>query len=98
MSSAAATATGERLGLADASRIAPRQARRGANGGLDVLAASDANSHHGDPPEWSGWLRMDIAFVVYDGFTALDLVGPYEVMGGWPGARVPTARSGWWTV
>jgi len=31
---------------------------------------------------------MDIAFVVYDGFTALDLVGPYEVMAGWPDARV----------
>jgi len=31
---------------------------------------------------------MDIAFVVYEGFTALDLVGPYEVMGAWPDARV----------
>jgi len=31
---------------------------------------------------------MDIAFVVYDAFTALDLVGPYEVIGAWPDARV----------
>ena len=31
---------------------------------------------------------MEIAFVVYDGFTGLDLVGPYEVIGGWPDARL----------
>jgi transcriptional regulator GlxA family with amidase domain len=30
---------------------------------------------------------MRIAFVVYPGFTALDLVGPYEVMSRWPGAE-----------
>jgi transcriptional regulator GlxA family with amidase domain len=29
---------------------------------------------------------MDIAFVLYPGMTALDLVGPYEVMARWPGA------------
>ncbi|MER6990723.1 DJ-1/PfpI family protein [Saccharopolyspora hirsuta] len=29
---------------------------------------------------------MDIAFVLYDGFTALDLIGPYEVLAGPPGA------------
>jgi transcriptional regulator GlxA family with amidase domain len=29
---------------------------------------------------------MDIAFVLYPGMTALDLVGPYEVMSRWPGA------------
>jgi transcriptional regulator GlxA family with amidase domain len=28
------------------------------------------------------------AFVVYDGFTALDLIGPYEVIAGWPGAEL----------
>jgi hypothetical protein len=31
---------------------------------------------------------MDIAFVLYDAFTALDLVGPYEVIAAWPDARV----------
>jgi len=31
---------------------------------------------------------MEIAFVVYDGFTGLDLVGPYEVIAAWPDARV----------
>ena len=31
---------------------------------------------------------MRIAFVLYDQFTALDLVGPYEVIGAWPGAEV----------
>jgi transcriptional regulator GlxA family with amidase domain len=31
---------------------------------------------------------MDIAFVLYDGFTGLDLVGPYEVIAGWPDAKV----------
>jgi transcriptional regulator GlxA family with amidase domain len=31
---------------------------------------------------------MNIAFVLYDGFTALDLVGPYEVIAAWPDARV----------
>jgi putative intracellular protease/amidase len=31
---------------------------------------------------------MKIAFVLYDQFTALDLVGPYEVIARWPGAEV----------
>ena len=31
---------------------------------------------------------MKIAFVIYPDFTALDLVGPYEVIGRWPGAEV----------
>ena len=31
---------------------------------------------------------MRIAYVVYPDFTALDLVGPYEVIGRWPGAEV----------
>jgi len=31
---------------------------------------------------------MEIAFVVYDAFTALDLVGPYEVIAAWPTAHV----------
>jgi transcriptional regulator GlxA family with amidase domain len=31
---------------------------------------------------------MDIAFVLYDGFTGLDLVGPYEVIAVWPDAKV----------
>jgi transcriptional regulator GlxA family with amidase domain len=31
---------------------------------------------------------MLIAYVLYEGFTALDLVGPYEVMSHWPGAEV----------
>jgi len=30
---------------------------------------------------------MKIAFVLYDQFTALDLVGPYEVIARWPGAE-----------
>ena len=30
---------------------------------------------------------MEIAFVIYDGFTALDLVGAYEVIASWPDAR-----------
>jgi transcriptional regulator GlxA family with amidase domain len=31
---------------------------------------------------------MKIAFVLYPGFTGLDLVGPYDVMSRWPGAEV----------
>lgn len=31
---------------------------------------------------------MQIAYVLYDGFTALDLVGPYEIMSRWPKAEV----------
>jgi cyclohexyl-isocyanide hydratase len=31
---------------------------------------------------------MKVAFVVYPDFTALDLVGPYEVIGRWPEAEV----------
>ena len=31
---------------------------------------------------------MQIAIFLYDGFTALDAVGPYEVLGGLPGATV----------
>jgi len=31
---------------------------------------------------------VQIAYVVYDGFTALDLVGPYEVLSRWPKAEV----------
>jgi transcriptional regulator GlxA family with amidase domain len=31
---------------------------------------------------------MKIAYVVYPDFTALDLVGPYEVISWWPGAEV----------
>ncbi len=30
---------------------------------------------------------MDIAFVIYDGFTALDLVSAYEPIASWPNAR-----------
>jgi transcriptional regulator GlxA family with amidase domain len=31
---------------------------------------------------------MKIAYVLYPGFTALDLVGPYEVISRWPGADI----------
>jgi transcriptional regulator GlxA family with amidase domain len=31
---------------------------------------------------------MRVAFVLYDQFTALDLVGPYDVIGAWPDADV----------
>jgi putative intracellular protease/amidase len=31
---------------------------------------------------------MRIAYVLYPDFTALDLVGPYEVISRWPGAEV----------
>ena len=31
---------------------------------------------------------MKIAYVIYPDFTALDLVGPYEVISRWPGAEV----------
>jgi putative intracellular protease/amidase len=31
---------------------------------------------------------MKIAFVLYPGFTALDLVGPYDVISRWPDADV----------
>src|SRR5262249_38166275 len=37
---------------------------------------------------------MEIALVLYDGFTALDLVGPYEVFGAWPDARVRFVSTG----
>jgi transcriptional regulator GlxA family with amidase domain len=37
---------------------------------------------------------MKIAFVVYDQFTALDLVGPYEVIARWPGAEVRFVATG----
>lgn len=32
--------------------------------------------------------RMKIAVLIYEGFTALDVVGPYEVMSRWPGAEI----------
>jgi transcriptional regulator GlxA family with amidase domain len=31
---------------------------------------------------------MKIAYVLYDGFTALDLIGPYEVISRWPEAEI----------
>ena len=31
---------------------------------------------------------MNIAILIYDGFTALDAVGPYEVLSCLPGAKV----------
>ncbi len=37
---------------------------------------------------------MKIAFVPYDQFTALDLVEPYEVLAGWPGAEVHFVATG----
>ena len=37
---------------------------------------------------------MKIAFVLYDQFTALDLVGPYEVIARWPGAEVHFVAAG----
>jgi transcriptional regulator GlxA family with amidase domain len=37
---------------------------------------------------------MKIAFVLYDRFTALDLVGPYEVIARWPGAEVHFVATG----
>ena len=37
---------------------------------------------------------MKVAFVVYPDFTALDLVGPYEVISRWPGAEVHFVSSG----
>ena len=32
---------------------------------------------------------MKTAFVIYSDFTALDLIGPYEVIGRWPDTEVP---------
>ena len=37
---------------------------------------------------------MEIALVLYDGFTGLDLIGPYEVIGAWPDARVRFVATG----
>jgi len=37
---------------------------------------------------------VKVAFVVYPDFTALDLVGPYEVISRWPGAEVHFVSSG----
>ncbi|WP_205699403.1 DJ-1/PfpI family protein [Conexibacter sp. SYSU D00693] len=37
---------------------------------------------------------MQIAYVVYDGFTALDLIGPYEVLSRWPDAEIHVVSSG----
>jgi hypothetical protein len=37
---------------------------------------------------------MKIAFVRYNQFTALDLVGPYEVIARWPGAEVHFVATG----
>lgn len=37
---------------------------------------------------------MKLAFVIYPGFTALDLVGPCEVIGRWPGADVRFLATG----
>jgi putative intracellular protease/amidase len=31
---------------------------------------------------------MRVAFVLYPAFTALDLVGPYDIISRWPGAEV----------
>ena len=35
---------------------------------------------------------MKTAFVLYPDFTALDLVGPYEVISRWPGCRSGGSR------
>jgi transcriptional regulator GlxA family with amidase domain len=32
--------------------------------------------------------NVRFAFLIYDGFTALDLIGPYEVFSGWPDAEL----------
>ena len=37
---------------------------------------------------------MKIAFALYDQFTALDLVGPYEIIARWPGAEVHFVATG----
>src|SRR5436190_19782192 len=34
------------------------------------------------------WIPVKIAYVMYPDFTALDLVGPYEVISRWPDAEV----------
>lgn len=40
------------------------------------------------PPSWSGRVSiMQIAFLLYDKFTALDIIGPYQVLSGLPGAE-----------
>ena len=37
---------------------------------------------------------MQIAILLYDRFTALDAIGPYEVLSGLPGAQVIFPASG----
>jgi putative intracellular protease/amidase len=36
---------------------------------------------------------MKIAYVLYPDFTALDLIGPYEVISRWPDAEVTFSRA-----
>ena len=36
---------------------------------------------------------MDIAILLYDRFTALDAIGPYEVLSRLPGATIASRRS-----
>ena len=40
-----------------------------------------------------GWHTMHIVFTLYDGVTALDLVGPYQVLASTPGVKVTLAAS-----
>src|SRR6185312_7091543 len=68
-----------RLRLADDDR-----AHRDVPGDADRDAPARRRVHRPSPPRG----RMKIAFVVYPDFTALDLIGPYEVISRWPGAEV----------
>ena len=39
-------------------------------------------------------MTMDVAIPIFDALTALDAIGPYEVLSRVPGAQVHSARTG----
>ncbi|MFE6158271.1 DJ-1/PfpI family protein [Streptomyces sp. NPDC056486] len=71
------------VGLAAASDHPARAAGGDVPDALDVPDASDA-------PGQGDEKALDVAVLLYDGFTALDAVGPYEVLCRVPGVRVTT--------
>ncbi|MEV0321692.1 DJ-1/PfpI family protein [Streptomyces sp. NPDC050658] len=70
-----------------------RGAVAGTLGAAGLSAASTAPAEAGDGGGSTGdrgGEQLDVAILLYDGFTALDAVGPYEVLCRLPGVRVTT--------
>ncbi|MGC0417250.1 DJ-1/PfpI family protein [Embleya sp. AB8] len=61
----------------------------GAAGAADAVDAAEA-ADPADAADAPGTARVRVAILLYDGFTALDAVGPYEILCRVPGVRVTT--------